>query len=310
MEAPLGLLSLAMWKLYLSRFLTAWGDRLWAFGLSILVFRIRDQDLTLIAAYGLTNCLVQILLGSAVGSWIDRTTRMRAAKIFLMVQNSSVALTCAILASHFFWTDQLTELIGEWEPILAAVLAIVIALVSTVASMGSKIVVERDWIVVIAGGDLDRLARMNSTFRVIDLVCLTATPALAGLFLDYTSYAVTALAIGAWNIVSVVLELLLLISIYHQFPGLSDHKPVAQTDSKGLLSSMWNTVGGWKLYFRHRTFLAGLGLALLYMTVLGFDGITWGFVLLQCVSAKVLGALVAVSALVGLLGALVFPLLR
>ena len=59
----------------------------------------------------------------------------------------------------------------------------------------------------------------------------------------------------------------------------------------------------WRLYFLHPTRPAGLGLALLYRTVLGFDAITYSYMLLPCVPESVLGGLVAVSALVGVLGA-------
>ena len=56
---------------------------------------------------------------------------------------------------------------------------------------------------------------------------------------------------------------------------------------------------GWRCYASHRVRNAGLGLACLYMTVLGFDSITWGYSLMQCVSEPVLGILVAVSSGVG-----------
>ena len=46
------------------------------------------------------------------------------------------------------------------------------------------------------------------------------------------------------------------------------------------------------------------------MTVLGFDNITVGFCLHQCVPASVLGGLMGVSALVGVCGSLSFPVLR
>ena len=55
---------------------------------------------------------------------------------------------------------------------------------------------------------------------------------------------------------------------------------------------------------------AGLGLACLYMTVLGFDNITYGFCLQQCVTESVLGALIGVSALVGVTGSISFPFIR
>ena len=55
---------------------------------------------------------------------------------------------------------------------------------------------------------------------------------------------------------------------------------------------------------------AGLGLAFLYMTVLGFDNITYGFCLSQCVTESLLGILVGASALIGVLGSLSFPYIR
>ena len=296
-----------LWKLYCSRALTAWGDRLWAFGLALFLFKVRPQDLLIVALYGLINCAVTIALGASLGGWIDATGRLRAAKVFLVVQNSSVAAACLALSLYFYWLDYWVEQVGEDAASLAiAAVTMAISLVSTLASIGSKIVVEKDWIVVIAGGDNNKLALMNSIFRTIDLVCLTLTPTLAGILFDFTSYLVAALFIGGWNLVSVFLEVALLVSIHRQFPALSETKPSAPATEGGLTGSLQ----AWRLYFLHPTRLAGLGLALLYMTVLGFDAITWGYMLLQCVPESVLGGMVAVSALVGVLGAAAFPPLR
>ena len=60
---------------------------------------------------------------------------------------------------------------------------------------------------------------------------------------------------------------------------------------------------GWRTYSGHSIREAGLGLALLYMTVLGFDTITWGYCRHQGVTESVLGLLTGVSALVGVAGA-------
>merc|ERR1712038_1457064 len=69
-------------------------------------------------------------------------------------------------------------------------------------------------------------------------------------------------------------------------------------------------VQGWLTYFNHPVKLAGLGLACLYMTVLGFDNITYGYCLLQGVPHAVLGILVGVSAVVGVAGSLAYPPIR
>jgi iron-regulated transporter 1 len=45
-----------------------------------------------------------------------------------------------------------------------------VATIANLASVGSKIVLEKDWIVVIAMDDQERLAKMNAVFRTVDLV--------------------------------------------------------------------------------------------------------------------------------------------
>ena len=307
MEEP-GLWRGGVWRLYISRALTAWGDRLWAFGLGLLLFKIFPDNLTLVAAFGLTNCVVSITLGAHIGNWIDSSNRLKAAKLFLIVQNTFVALDCCLFAVYFYWQEKIVAFGGVGIKVAVAVAASFLALVSHLASSGSKIVVEKDWIVVIAGGDDDRLAKLNSIFRTIDLICLNLSPALAGLLFSYTSYSFTALIILIWNVLSVVLEYYLLVSIYDQFGNLAKKQTVKEKSS--FKSDVMGSVEGWKFFFHHSVRNASLGLALLFMTVLGFDATTWAFALLQCVPESVLGLLVAVSAVVGILGSLAFPALR
>ena len=105
-------------------------------------------------------------------------------------------------------------------------LVISIANVGNLASVGQKIVVEKDWIVVVAGDNENRLASMNAVFRTIDLTALVLSPSFAGLIFDFASNEVTAAVIGTWNLVSVVLEYTLLILIYKKFPGLAEAKKI------------------------------------------------------------------------------------
>ena len=66
-------------------------------------------------------------------------------------------------------------------------------------------------------------------------------------------------------------------------------------------------LGSWKIYFTHEVRNAGIGLACLYMTVLGFDSITMGYAYSQGVPESILGILLATGAAVGLLGSVAFP---
>ena len=107
-------------------------------------------------------------------------------------------------------------------------------------------------------------------------------------------------------------------SIYNDFPELAHKKIFEQHDDdenknapkESRLSQILSWFKGWKLYMTYPVRNAGLGLACLYMTVLGFDNITYGFCLQQCVTESVLGALIGVSALVGVTGSISFPFIR
>lgn len=67
---------------------------------------------------------------------------------------------------------------------------------------------------------------------------------------------------------------------------------------------------GWRAYYRQPVFLAGMGLAFLYTTVLGFDCITTGYAYTQGISGSLLSVLMGVSAITGLLGTVMFTKLR
>ncbi|XP_005996590.1 solute carrier family 40 member 1 [Latimeria chalumnae] len=67
---------------------------------------------------------------------------------------------------------------------------------------------------------------------------------------------------------------------------------------------------GWVAYYNQSVFLAGMGLAFLYMTVLGFDCITTGYAYTQGLSGSLLSMLMAASAVIGIMGIVTFPWLR
>lgn len=68
---------------------------------------------------------------------------------------------------------------------------------------------------------------------------------------------------------------------------------------------------GWKVYYRQQpTFFAGLGLALLYLTVLGLDGITTVYVYSQGLRENAVALSRGAGAIIGIAGSFAFPKLR
>ena len=95
------------WKIYISRGLSAWGDRIWAFAVGIFMNKLAPESLRLVAIYGFVISISVIIFGAAIGNWIDRNKRLFAAKVFLAVQNLSVAIACVVVVGHFIlWNEK------------------------------------------------------------------------------------------------------------------------------------------------------------------------------------------------------------
>jgi len=272
-----------------------------------------SHSLELVAVYGLVSCLALLVLGNGLGRLVDVWPRDAMIRAAILTQNITVSLTCIILALHF------SEIFPPSSTVTIYIsgTAILLYTLSYLASVAARISVEKDWIVVLCEEDSARLAEVNTNVRTIDLVCNLLAPTLAGILLQHSSYFAAALILVFWVLMSATLELLLLMHIFKSNPILAS-KEMASGEREGAEaeegesdSSPWfyENFAGWQTYFRHPVRDSGLGLAMLYMTVLGFDNITWGFCYNQGVTESVLGTLTAVSALVGVMGARVFPLL-
>ncbi|XP_013881655.1 solute carrier family 40 member 1 [Austrofundulus limnaeus] len=77
-----------------------------------------------------------------------------------------------------------------------------------------------------------------------------------------------------------------------------------------VLEPLQTLKSGWVSYYQQDIFLAGMSLAFLYMTVLGFDCITTGYAYTQGLNGSVLSLLMGASAVSGICGTVAFTWVR
>ncbi|KAL3832525.1 hypothetical protein ACJMK2_024160 [Sinanodonta woodiana] len=383
---------------YISHTLSAWGDRMWAFGVGLFMVEIAPESLRLTAIYGFATGIAILFAGALLGDWIDKTPRLRAARTALIIQNTSVIL-CALVVYVVIWFKPVIQVQWPNETLLWLCYAgiILIAISANLASVASKISVQKDWIVEICGRDKNLLADMSATLRLIDQTTLILAPIATGQIMTFGSLGIGALFIAGWNVFSVFIEYFLLWKVYKLVPALKSKKyrkkaekemeeikpvaeeikpvaeeikPVAEEikvdaekdpqetndDDKGeksqnveetslmtvekpkkeeesksqiskdapnekepqgcsrfcrkMFSSFITLYRGWRTYMKYNVALAGLALACLYMTVLGFDNITVGYSYSQGINESIISILMASGALFGITGTLIFPRIR
>ena len=154
-----------------------------------------------------------------------------------------------------------------------------LAVLATVMSGAMVIVIQKDWVVVLFGRDKNKLAMVNFKIRAIELGTRTVIPAVAGVAMSQMSYSAVGAIEGTLFLVVGILEVVVIRWIYN----LSDSLAVSEAKDKdtanqveSMRAKLVHLVAGFKLFFQHKVCLPGISLAMLYLTVLGFDSITIG----------------------------------
>ncbi|XP_006113394.2 ferroportin [Pelodiscus sinensis] len=340
----------AKFLLYLGHALSTWGDRMWHFAVSVFLVELYGNSLLLTAVYGLVVAGSVLLLGAIIGDWVDKNSRLKVAQTSLIIQNSSVILCGIILMIVFLFKTQLMTLYYGWLLTMCYILVITIANIANLASTATTITIQRDWIVVVAGDDRSKLADMNATIRRIDQLTNILAPMAVGQIMTFGSPVIGCGFISGWNLLSMCMEYFLLWEVYQKTPALahkatskieeSELKQLnVQKDSELKPTEGIQLIGekdvavfepqekeiscstrisepfitfrdGWVAYYNQPVFLAGMALAFLYMTVLGFDCITTGYAYTQGLSGSVLSLLMGASAITGITGTVAFTWLH
>ncbi|XP_061574304.1 solute carrier family 40 member 1 isoform X1 [Cololabis saira] len=335
--------------IYVSGALSMWGDRMWHFAISVFLIELYGHNLLLTAVFGLVVAGSVLLLGALIGDWVDRNPRNKVAHASLFIQNTSVTVCSIVLMLVFSYKQRIEQIWDGWLTVVCYTVVIILADVANLASTALTIAIQRDWIVVITGYNRGHLAGMNATMRRIDQVTNILAPLAVGQVMTLASNVVGCGFILGWNLVSLIVEFFFLSRVYRIVPALSVKPPTVEADqvyletiqrseSQGEDSDEERTEDngsvqlkngttmplcfrkfqwlvstckdGWRAYYRQPVFLAGMGLAFLYTTVLGFDCITTGYAYTQGISGSLLSLLMGVSAITGLMGTMMFTRLR
>ncbi|XP_057690179.1 solute carrier family 40 member 1 [Corythoichthys intestinalis] len=336
--------------IYVSGALSMWGDRMWHFAISVFLIELYGRSLLLTAVFGLVVAGSVLLLGALIGDWVDRNPRNKVAHASLFIQNISVTLCSIVLMLVFSYKQRIEQIWDGWLTVVCYTVVIVLADVANLASTALTIAIQRDWIIVITGYNRGHLAGMNATMRRIDQVTNILAPLAVGQVMTLASNVVGCGFILGWNLVSLIVEFFFLSRVYRIVPALSLKPPTAEVDQANLqgkhrrgsqgqvvqplaegnsntslhLKEITNLPlcfrrfrwlvstckDGWMSYYQQPVFLAGMGLAFLYTTVLGFDCITTGYAYTQGISGSLLSLLMGVSAITGLMGTVMFTRLR
>ena len=301
-----------------SFFFSSWGDRMWNFAVGLYLVKLTPGSLQLTAIYGAVVTSAVILFAPIMGNWIDRNNRLKVIRTLLILQNGLIICSALFIALILFKITANKNIL-----ILFKVLIIFFGAAANLASQGEQISITKDWVVVICHNNKDSLAKLNAQMRRIDLTVAILAPMAVGSLMSLISDLAGIMLICVWNILSMFSEYLQLRHVYKLAAELGEkhkeeYEPLvdAENDHKikpsycCLFDQLKFSFIGWKVYQKQNVFLAGVALATLYLTVLGFSAVTVGFAYSQSLKEVYVSIFFGTGATFGILGTIVFPYIR
>ncbi|KAI7211035.1 putative Ferriportin iron efflux transporter [Hortaea werneckii] len=284
--------------LYTSHFLSTWNSRVFEFGAFLFLASIYPQTLLPASVYAMTRAMFAVFLSSATGYAVDRFPRLSVirwsiGKLILIYNTRSDRIP----------NDESSSQLWLLLPLC------LLAAAEKLGSVMNTIAVERDWVVAIASDSDDRLATLNAQMRRIDLFCKLAGPLVIS-FIDAASTKLAIVVTGSMTCASVLVEYFTIARVYYKVPELSKSKETSSAERNSWLKGMMHTwLRGLPAYVKHPAFLPSFALALLYMTVLSFNGQMITYLIAIGVSSGTVGILRGVAALFELSATWLGPIL-
>ncbi|KAI6233382.1 Solute carrier family 40 protein [Aphelenchoides fujianensis] len=284
------------------------GDRLWTFAIVFILERLGGMRLVCINQ--LIEGVSAMLLSTYVGNWLDRHDRRYGTLSVLAVNNVSVAVSAAML----YFCLSLMNVHGAVY-IACISLSIIFCALSKCASEGEKLSFTKDWIVVLAqreGGET--LSKRNAIMTIIDQTSSVVAPIITSYSLTFFGYRGACVFFVACNLAFWVVERALLAKVYrdvaelHVREKVNDFEPglreeIEMLTQRGKLSWWRRFATMLHAYWRQSVFPAAFGLSLLYMTVLGFDGLAISYGKETGLPDEIIGWFRSAGSVLGIAGA-------
>ncbi|EPS66056.1 hypothetical protein M569_08721, partial [Genlisea aurea] len=246
----------------------------------------------------------------------------KVLRLWLFCQNVSFMAAGVAVVAILAYPDG--AMAYNHTPFICLVVLInVCGALGSLSTLAGTILIEREWAVVISEGEHPSfLAKMNSILRRIDLSCKLLAPVVTGFIISFVSLVASAVTLALWNILSVILQYWLLMSVYNGIPVLSRRGRFAdESERVGFVSlesySGWMNglvdhpyVSAWRLYLKQDVVIPGVALALLYFTVLSFGTLMTATLEWEGVPTFVIGLGRGLSAVIGIGATFSYPVLE
>jgi iron-regulated transporter 1 len=267
--------------IYLSHFLSTFNSRVFEFSAVLFLAELLPGSLLPVSIYALVRSLAAILLSARVGRYVDSANRLSVVRASILGGRAAVVLSCLGFLSLGLLS------VGAGSYLILAALCVP-ACVEKLCSIANLVSVEKDWVIVLAGGSEEDLQRLNAQMRRIDLFCKIFGPLIISALDTWNIQGAILMLIGV-NSLSLPLEYLSIAKVYNSTEALqaprsrTSYTPLLgnepspgesslQDEAEDLELLKPSIISALRIYSASRAFIPSLALAMLYFTVLSFSG--------------------------------------
>ncbi|EFO87580.1 CRE-FPN-1.2 protein [Caenorhabditis remanei] len=288
-----GTLSRTSIFLYCAYISTCLEDRAWSFCVSLCM--VLMGGMRVVSIEQLFEGVLQMILSGYLGKLFDGLSRKRAILTVVPLNNLSI---CA--AAGLIITCLSIDATSPWY-IMCLVLAMCMCAVNRLFLNAEKFITSRDWVMVL--GDDRTLSNMNATLLTLDQFTNVIAPLFTGALVTWVGLRETVGIFGIASLVSMTSKSIFLRLIYISNPLLQVKKDKKEEITTDPFSNSRLNESVVKTYWRQASFSAAFGMALLFMTVMGFDGLAVGYGSSAGLPEFIIGAFRSFGSLTAILGA-------